>query len=802
MFQTSTWVVLLVSFSLHQHIGADPALSIGGGGGDTGQCTGCAMGYFMQQNGTGGSLTCAPCYPGWYSADNSSLTCEKCQIGHFQRYYGRGYCEPCAAGFYETETASDRCTPCGVGQFQKTRGQTGCGLCEAGTFAFVYGSSNCTACPLGSYSTMGARSCRRCPAGSFGVLDNNHRGRCEPCPYNNVTGMIQGSDVVGAKSEAEADCRPLDAIVIPCDTLAEKCEHEQYLSGCSQDSKGVCKNCSEVCPSLTVSYHCGGRNPGCCSLPSKGICTAPEDGFMDINIVLVKNFTFEEWLRLKSWCEPGTYAVVNGTNSTCVACPLDTFVETAGTKTLAGCTPCLVGTTSRTTGAVACFDRPLVVCEWMQVQSEKWSPCVWCLPYQIPSEDGSTCEDLNRSLLYSKPVGPCTEHQVTSSLYNDSSSTYYVTCVNCPPVNETEPTVLQYAGLDALVARMQCSTGCRHGTYTLYATVGETSGDNYTCPSCRPGTFSPDFGGLECLPCKPGSYTDVPESMHCTLSPAGSVQPFYNQSSYTKCNAGSISAAGATVCTRCPPGSHQSESMNRTTCELCPKDSYNNINGSRTCTSCAQGSSTPTTGATFCDPCPAGKFLSQGITCKSCPNGTFSDTHSATTCTLCPDLKVGTQVGLTECIEECPDGKYPMATKRGCRDCPMGTYGTAGVCHDCEAGTYQDTYGAALTCKECDHGNANLYQPNQGQTSCNNCTNGNATNSTSCIPCIPGTHFDFLKLPCRCTTCTPGHVQSLYGQHECVLCETERTGLVAFRPGLRECHRCPIGEQPYNNFPW
>ena len=795
---------ILLAFSLSD--GTDPALQVGTGDQNTGQCTGCAIGHFMQQDIEGG-LTCAPCPPGSYSADNSSVTCDRCQIGTFQQDYGRGYCEPCASGFFGTKDASDRCTPCSTGQFQDRRKQTECKLCDMGTFTSIYGSVNCTACPLGSFSTRGSRACRRCPAGSFGSLDANNRGICEPCPYNNVTGKMQGSDVVGAKSEAEADCRPLDAIVVRCDTIAqERCGSDEYLSRCGEMFEGECLECSGVCPSRTVSHHCGGRNPGCCALPWKETCIAPADGFMDITISAVMDFTFEEFLVLNELCGTGMYDFANGTNYTCASCPMNTFSNKTGATAISDCTPCPIGTTSRKTGAIECFARPSFLCDSMQVQPDPWSPCVWCLPYQIPSENSSTCENLNRSLLYSQPLGRCTENQVTSTRYNESASAYYVICVNCPPVNETEPTVLQYAGLDALVAPAQCSTGCRPGTYTLYATVGETSGDNYTCPSCPPGSFSTKFGGLECSQCEPGTYSDVPASMHCDLSPAGTVQPFYGASSYTACAAGSISAAGATVCTLCPAGSRNFGSMGRTTCQLCPTNSYNNINGSQTCTMCPPGSSTLEPGATYCDPCPAGNFLytcpgcsSNDIVCTPCPRGTFGATHSAIECTRCPDLKIGREQGLTECTDECPDGRHPMFNKQGCKDCPIGTYGTAGVCTDCKAGTYQDIQGAAFTCKECDHGNENLYQPDTGQTQCNSCINGNATNSTSCVPCGPGTHFNFHALPCRCTACMPGYVQALHGQMECVSCDTQTTGLVAFRTGMTQCHRCPRGEQPYNS---
>lgn len=261
---------------------------------DTAQCVGCPLGFYMDKreyalnitgpNGTGvfvetlesfgavsvgaTGLYCAMCRPGTYSADNASVTCDVCDIGFVQPQHGRGYCEPCKTGYYNPDRGQSYCKPCTKGLYQDITGQSRCKLCGEGMHSPVYGATNCTACELGWYSMRGSPICRRCPAGSFGVeiqpllasSSTETLFGCTPCPYttNGEDGKLQGSDIVGAKSETEAECSPLDTVIEQCDTVAEDmCTDGEYLVGCGGQSSGVCRNCSHVCPSRTVSFHCG-----------------------------------------------------------------------------------------------------------------------------------------------------------------------------------------------------------------------------------------------------------------------------------------------------------------------------------------------------------------------------------------------------------------------------------------------------------------------------------------------------------------------------------------------------------------
>ena len=131
-----------------------------------------------------------------------------------------------------------------------------------------------------------------------------------------------------------------------------------------------------------------------------------------------------------------------------------------------------------------------------------------------------------------------------------------------------------YAGGEALVSQLQCFTGCRPGTYTFYATQGDVSGPNFTCPSCAVGYVTRLFAETNCTPCAAGSYaTDTIEAMRCQLSPAGFYQPDPGKTDYIPCPKGTTSIEGSLACTNCVAGTYnlnQSQSV----CTPCPAGTF------------------------------------------------------------------------------------------------------------------------------------------------------------------------------------------------------------------------------------
>jgi hypothetical protein len=883
------------------------------GFGDTtnGQCTGCAIGFHIEINSSSFSdasllstdeytnvvsvnidpdaMYCAPCPTGTFSSDNSSVTCTECPIGHSQSQPGRGFCEPCTKGFFAPRTQSAVCTACPSGQFQNETAKTGCILCKAGTYTSQHGSTNCSVCELGTYSTRGAKACRLCPAGSFGELVDG-MGTCVPCPYSE-SGRMQTSDVLGAMNVTEADCKPLDTIITNCSTQAAlQCADGEYLQSCSGTFPGVCKNCSDLCPSKTTSYHCTHRNPGCCALWGESDCSASTEEPNDIERYAIYDFTEEDFLRVNEWCGKGLYDTSDvDTPIQCTKCPNGTYNNETASTSITDCKSCTVGKFSNTPGAMECkvciegftmrlsgeigavshdeacdkcprgsssptsatgtqicevcpigsysnrdgglcilcpentntsntnsmgatactcdesFERdgnsgpctprPIIHCESLQIQPDKWSDCTWCIKYQIPSADLKSCLTISHMDLQSYPNETCSKNQVTTTLLDDETGKYYAECVDCPLFDPTDPTSFMFAGDDALVAPLQCSRGCRPGSY-IFFDIDAVNFQNYTCPSCPPGFVTLTFNEMSCTPCAAGSYSPTtPFPMRCDLTPAGFYQSFMGQTNFSSCPPGTSSLAGASECEPCPPGTYNPETE-ATVCIPTPEGYTQQDYGQISYNPCPPGTSSQE-GASECSPCGPGTYnmLMIQTSCMPCGEGTSSNATGRTSeCPLCPGDTIGLDIGLIECVDVCLDGEYPSENKASCRSCPRGSSGVGGNCTDCKFGEYQDQPGQT-TCKRCSTYGTNQYQPNRGQVSCLTCMTGLVLRGNeSCGRCGEGSFFNTTTV--TCDLCATGEAQPLTGQTGCNSCNMTSSYPVALQNGSTECSACPLGSHP------
>ena len=220
-----------------------------------------------------------------------------------------------------------------------------------------------------------------------------------------------------------------------------------------------------------------------------------------------------------------------------------------------------------------------------------------------------------------------------------------------------------------------------------------------------------------------------------------------------------------------------------------------------TCTTCAQGETTPDAGYFVCrvPTCPLGQEHVIGTSgCRKCSAGSFRSDVSHQSCTLCPIGKHASNEGSTGC-ENCPLRTYSDAPGLvNCKTCAPGTSfdaqsqsqspsqsgggggaGTGGrstPCVNCPAGTFRDTNIATTAadneCKACAAG-----------------TSSQAGAST-CDPCTAG---KFARTPglASCMECPAGTFQSDPGSLFCKFCDA---GKASATPGAASCAACPAGK--------
>jgi hypothetical protein len=270
-------------------------------------------------------------------------------------------------------------------------------------------------------------------------------------------------------------------------------------------------------------------------------------------------------------CPVGTFSNTSDA-LTCTACRTGTYANATGTS---ACIICAPGTSNSLTGNTACAtncsagyyqDGTLLACTVCPaatyVNASRASACLQCAAGRATFSTGSTYCDVE-----------CTAGTYQNGL-NMSS------CANCP------------AGRFNIVGNASACSACPAG-YT--STAGTT-----ICTSCSAGSFSASAASAACTTCAIGTYAKFDNATVCEPCAAG----FYASSTGTtlcsQCAAGKSTGGntGSHACTDCPAGSF-SKAAASVVCSLCAPNTYQSVSASTACLACDAGY-VSAAGATFC----------------------------------------------------------------------------------------------------------------------------------------------------------------------------------------------------------
>jgi len=229
-------------------------------------------------------------------------------------------------------------------------------------------------------------------------------------------------------------------------------------------------------------------------------------------------------------------------------------------------------------------------------------------------------------------------------------------------------------------------------------------------------------------------------------------------------------------CVQCPAGKYADNSywISKTSCELCPAQTYNSQAGSYV----YYGDSIP------CSPCPIGTDGGVGASvCDKCISGYVPATQNPLTCKQCGDgqyVAIGTQA-----CTNCPAGKYIAGALAVCESCPTGTYGDsvgASACKECDAGKYSPA-SSSIVCTDCPTGTISIAK---GSSACTSCSTGKYRSSlTACTDCNAGT-YNPNSASNTCQGCPAGEISSANGMSACAPCTAGTFSLT----GSSECTTC------------
>ena len=586
-------------------------------------CVPCPVGSYATYN-----ELCAPCNPGYYSANAQGTTaCSECQLGMYSGS-GASACSFCHIGTFAANTASTECTTCQAGSSTSGTGSSvcnsctigayssdgACSLCASGTFSTMIDASTCTACPSGSFTAiqLGASSCSVCPIGEFLLAASVASPSAPP------TATGSSSQGMGALTSGTGQFCSQYLIETVFNVYVNDIETDSgvEIACATMDSggnyqPGICEwlygqGCTRV-GSFSSAYE--EYNTWQCA---SGCFTASPCTNGVLNSIFTGPGTIGNPNSCPIACNPG-YVLQNGTCNlvgNCANCSAGTYSSSASSS---ACLSCAGGTYTGRIGGTACFG----------------------CPSGTYAANGSTA---------------CT---------NCSAGTY-ASSANSPACNVC--TGGWFSNATSSTACYVCSAG-------TYSNPGNTM-----CTNCSVGTYTASANSSACGPCTGGSFANVTRATACYVCVAGSYAST-GSSACVACPMGAyLGQSSGTACFGCPSGTYATGGAS--ICSNCSMGTYAASGNSSACTPCIGGSVSNVTSATVCYVCSAGTYSNPGSTmCTNCSIGTYAN-FGFSSCVLCPaGTYTNASGGASACMQcqVCSNGYYA----RGC-----GGSGS-GVCAKC-----------------------------------------------------------------------------------------------------------------------
>ena len=326
-------------------------------------------------------------------------------------------------------------------------------------------------------------------------------------------------------------------------------------------------------------------------------------------------------------------------------------------------------------------------------------------------------------------------------------------------------------------------TDCVAGTFQNLA-------QQSTCKTCEPGNVSPGSAASQCAPCVPGKIMAGHGGLQCAdcESHKGLYAPGH----------------GASVCTTCPDGGH--ESLSTFACTQCPAGKYKQSNSQSRCSTCQavrsalsaqDGGIAPSPASDRCTPCKWYEYWVNTKRCEMCAPGTFLDTTQVpVACSPCSILDSGycdritaEMLGLSLFTSSTQESTF----KNMCQQTPVVLLSNNAhanpLCPGCGCSLFRDAIreNEAPACATV--ANPRLYFDGQIR-SCRFCpVNKNINNHVSRRSCdaSDGTKHTEWDENTGTSRCVPGYRQTL-ANPPCVACEV---GTYQDEVGATSCTPCP-----------
>ena len=245
------------------------------------------------------------------------------------------------------------------------------------------------------------------------------------------------------------------------------------------------------------------------------------------------------------------------------------------------------------------------------------------------------------------------------------------------------------------------------------------------------------------------------------------------------------------MCVECPANTVSSAPTQLTDCKCSP--GYTGPDGGP-CELCAHGKYKDTSGTSLCSECADGYVPSEDrSSCEMCPPNTYEDLN---TCLPCPE-NGGSPSGETTCACNAGYQGFSGPDDRTCTECPDGKYKhfqSWDPCYDCGAGYGSTDKQYSFWSEACEPCGAGFFEMNGLCVACAHGEFSLDSTNTICSTCSPGWYpvdysGNYVTLGAiGCKACAPG----TYSEESTSPCTTCDAGLFALSSGMTHCETCAV----------
>ena len=563
-----------------------------------GYCAACPAGKYKM---TPGSHECTSCLPDTYStavASTTGATCLACPTSSQapesssakaacicnMGYTGPGgsaangvtACEACVAGKYKTATGPATCTNCLADQYSTVVAATSntCQSCSANMQAPEASNeavdckcnkgytgadgATCTACLAGTYKTsVGPATCVNCPVNTYSTMVAKPDSVCTAC-YSSSSQSYAGSD-------EGTDCKCNAGYFGADGAYCAKCSQGYYkLAASYTPESSTCTNCA-----ANTYQPLNGATLASACLSCPGNSQSPAASAESTSCL----------------CNAGYTGPSGGT---CTACYMGKYKSVPGPQQCTNCNNATYSSATAATTYTTCLACPLNSSSMMGSTARADCHCAFGFSTLKLGQPDSSCQlcptGTFNDILDAEACSKCTAGKYSSAWGAKGTET----CLTCPSSTfslEGQPQCDSCPGNSTSPANSGVITACQ-------CNPGFFGANGQPCQTCQVGTWKSLWGPSECINCPKDKYssevarTSIAQCQDC---PANS-ESVEGSSTRTacKCSFGwtsSVIGLDGEACTACSAGMYKNYT-GHAACTKCPKDTYLEVVGSKSISSC------------------------------------------------------------------------------------------------------------------------------------------------------------------------------------------------------------------------